>query len=111
MQQTRVVAGLHVFCVELPVILQYLARVTEHLDRAVQHAADARRDLRAEVFLERRRVGGVAAEHESAECRDLELARAMIPELEVCGHAALAVDTVAKSDARQVALQVVAPRM
>src|SRR5216683_3976381 len=111
MQQARMIAVPYILRVELPVIRQYLAGVTEHLDRAVQHAPDARRHLRAEVFLERGRVGGVAAEHESTERRDLELARAMIPELEVWGHTALAVDAVAKGDARQVALQVVAPRM
>src|SRR5260370_9132753 len=105
MQQARVIAVPYILRVELPVIRQYLAGVTEHLDRAVQHALDARRDLRAEVFLDRRRVGGVAAEHESAERRDLELAWAMIPELQVCGHTALAVDAVATAHPRQVALQ------
>src|SRR5579864_3589041 len=111
MQQARVIAVPYVLCVELPVVRQYLAGVTEDLDRAVHHAPDARRDLRAEIFLDRRCVRGVTAEHEPAKRRDLEFARPVIPELEVCRHTALAVNAVAKGDTRQVALQVVAPRM
>ena len=100
---------LDVLEIELPVVRQHLGEAAGDDDRLVQHALDAGRDLFAEILLDRRHVVGKRAEHQSAEQRDAQFARAVVGAAERFVHAALAVDAVLERHRLEVAFQVVVP--
>ena len=103
------VGVLDVLEVELPVVRQRLGKPTCDDHGLVQHALDARSDLLAQIFLDRRDVVGQAAEHQAGKGRDAQLARPVLGAAEGLAHAALAVDAVLEGDRLQVAFQVVVP--
>jgi hypothetical protein len=68
----------------------------EHPQRPAQIALDERRHGRAEISLDRRRLFGEGAEDHAAEGLDAELLQAMVLDVEILRHAALAAQAVAE---------------
>ena len=102
------VAVLHVLHVELPVARKHLAVAAEHAHRRAHDAANTLDDLRAEIGLERRRVGVERTEHQAAQHLDLELARRILvaARRRACRPSAHA---LAERDRGEVAGEIVAP--
>ena len=78
MQQAGVVAVLHVFKVQLPVVGQRLGEAANDFDRLVQHAFDAFADFGAKVVFNVVDVVAEAAKHQAAERGDAQLARRVL---------------------------------
>ena len=108
-QQARVVGVLDVLDIELPVVGQRLHEAAHHPDRPVEHAFDAAQHLAADILLDRQRLVRQRHEHQAAQGRGPQLARAEGVAVEVPGHAADPVDALLEGDAAQVAGEVVAP--
>ena len=108
-QQARMISVFDVLHVEFPVAVQHLAVAAEQLCRRAHHAADARGDFPTEICLKRRRLGRERAEHEPADRRDAQLARAMLLGTALRRHAALAAEPAPERDAGEIAAEVVAP--
>ena len=110
MQDARVVGVLHILDIELPVVRQRLGEAPEHHGLAVaEHASDAAGDLFAKIIWQRGRVGAEGAVDEAADGLHPQLARAVVGDLEIRRHAALALDALLEGHARQVALQIIGP--
>jgi hypothetical protein len=86
-----------------------LAVVAEHLHRPVEHTPVVGGHARAEVVLDRRQIVGEAREDALPEHLHVQLAQAVLFQVEIGRVATLAAEAPAKWHADQVALGVVGP--
>ena len=108
MQDVGVVRVARVLVVVLPVGVDALGVVAEHLERLDERAADAVAGL-AEPFGERRRVGRVGREHEPAERFAAQLLQPVVLEPKVGGQPAFAAQAAPERGRLEIAAQVVDP--